>query len=293
VSIQEDVRAFLTTRRAKVTPHEAGLPEFGGKRRVPGLRREEVALLAGVSVDYYVRLERGNLAGVSDQVLDAVAQALRLDDAERAHLHDLARTCSGPVRRSKRAPVSKVRPGILRILEATSLPAYVRNRRMDILAANDLAVALYGGLLERDNLPVNFARFLFLDHRAPELFLDWERVADSAAATLRAEAGRDPYDKNLTDLIGELVTRSDGFRERWGRHNVWHHRSAVKRLRNPVVGDLELTGEALDLPPEGLTVVIYTAERDSPSAEALRLLASWSATGHPHLIDAREMERDD
>lgn len=276
MSIKDDVREFLTTRRAKVTPEQVGLPTFGDKRRVPGLRREEVALLAGVSADYYIRLERGNLAGVSDQVLDALAQALQLDDAERSHLFDLARASTGPVRGSRRAAVSRVRPGALRILESLDTPAYVRNARMDILAANDVAYALYDGVLDSEHLPLNLARFLFLDRRAPELFLDWDDVADAAVAALRSEAGRNPQDKSLTDLVGELATKSDDFRTRWARHNVKHHRSAAKRLRNSLVGDLELSGEALDLPGDGLLIITYTAEPDSPAAEALRFLGNWA-----------------
>jgi transcriptional regulator with XRE-family HTH domain len=277
VSIKDDVREFLTTRRAKVTPERVGLPTFGDKRRVPGLRREEVALLAGVSVDYYVRLERGNLGGVSEQVLDALAMALQLDDAERAHLFDLARASTGPVRGSRRAAVSKVRPGVLRILEAIQTPSYVRNARMDILAANELALALYAGVLDRDHLPLNLARFLFLDQRAPTVFLDWDTVADDSVAALRAEAGRHPHDKSLTDLVGELATRSEEFRTRWARHNVKHHRIAAKRLHSALVGDIELTGEAMDLAGDGLVVITYTAEPDSPAAQALRFLASWTA----------------
>jgi transcriptional regulator with XRE-family HTH domain len=277
VGIKDDVREFLTTRRAKVTPEQAGLPTFGAKRRVPGLRREEVALLAGVSADYYVRLERGNLAGVSEQVLDALARALRLDEAERAHLFDLARASTGPVRGSRRAAVSRVRPGVLRILESLHTPAYVRNARMDILAANNLATALYDGLLDRDKLPLNLARFLLLDQRAPAFFLDWETVADDAVAALRGEAGRNPHDRSLTDLVGELATRSDEFRTRWARHNVKHHRTAPKRLHNSLVGDIELAGEAMELAGDGLVIITYTAEPDSPAAEALRFLASWAA----------------
>jgi transcriptional regulator with XRE-family HTH domain len=277
VGIKDDVREFLTTRRAKVTPEQAGLPTFGAKRRVPGLRREEVALLAGVSADYYVRLERGNLAGVSEQVLDALARALRLDEAERAHLFDLARASTGPVRGSRRAAVSRVRPGVLRILESLHTPAYVRNARMDILAANNLAIALYDGLLGRDKLPLNLARFLLLDQRAPAFFLDWETVADDAVAALRGEAGRNPHDRSLTDLVGELATRSDEFRTRWARHNVKHHRTAPKRLHNSLVGDIELAGEAMELAGDGLVIITYTAEPDSPAAEALRFLASWAA----------------
>ncbi|MEV5964736.1 helix-turn-helix transcriptional regulator [Kribbella sp. NPDC051952] len=276
MATKDDVREFLTSRRAKVTPEQAGLPTFGDKRRVTGLRREEVALLAGVSADYYTRLERGNLAGVSEQVLDALARALRLDDAERAHLFDLARASTGPVRGSRRTAVSKVRPGVLRILESLTTPAYVRNARTDILAANDLAIALYGGILDR--LPLNLARFLFLDQRAPDFFLDWETVADDSVAALRAEAGRNPHDKSLTDLVGELATRSDAFGTRWARHNVKYHRSATKRVHSSLVGDLELTGEAMELTGDGLVIITYTAEPDSPAAEALRFLSSWANT---------------
>ena len=288
VSIKDDVREFLTTRRAKVTPEQAGLPTFGDKRRVPGLRREEVALLAGVSADYYIRLERGNLAGVSEQVLDALARALQLDEAERSHLFDLARASTGPVRGSRRAAVSKVRPGVLRILESLNSPAYVRNARMDILAANNIAFALYDGILDRDKLPLNLARFLFLDQRSPVFFLDWEDVADDAVAALRAEAGRNSHDKSLTELIGELATKSEEFRTRWGRHNVKYHRTAQKRLRSSLAGDLQLDGEAMELAGDGLVIITYTAEPDSSAAEALRFLSSWAAqhaaipTGRPN-----------
>ncbi len=271
------MREFLTTRRANVTPEQAGLPTYGDKRRVPGLRREEVALLAGVSADYYIRLERGNLAGVSEQVLDALARALRLDDAERSHLHDLVRASAGPVRGPRRAAPSKVRPGVLRILESMSGPTYVRNARLDILAANDPALALYDGILDRKHLPMNLARFLFLDDRAPGFFLDWETVADDAVATLRGEGGRNPQDKSLTDLVGELATRSTEFRTRWAQHNVKHHRTASKQLHNSLVGDIDLTGEAMELAGDGLTIITYTAEPGSPAAQALRLLGSWAA----------------
>lgn len=278
--LKNDVREFLTTRRAKVTPEEAGLPTFGGKRRVPGLRREEVALLAGVSADYYIRLERGNLAGVSDQVLDALAQALRLDEAERSHLYNLARASTGPVRGSRRAAVSRIRPGVLRILESLSGPAYVRNHRGDILAANDVALALYDGILDRERLPLNITRFVFLDDRAQTFFLDWDSVADDSVAALRIHAGRNPHDKSLTDLVGELATKSDDFRTRWARHNVKHHRTAAKRLHCSLVGDIELTGEALELTGDGLVLITYTAEPDSPAADALRFLSSWATQQH-------------
>jgi transcriptional regulator with XRE-family HTH domain len=272
--MKDEVREFLTTRRAKVTPEQAGLPTFGDKRRVPGLRREEVALLAGVSADYYIRLERGNLAGVSDQVLEALARALRLDDAERSHLFDLARASIRPVRDSRQAAVSTVRPGVRRILESMEAPSYVRNSRMDILAANDVAVALYDGIL--DELPVNLARFLFFDERAPAFFVEWDDIAESAVAALRAEVGRSPQDRSLSDLVAELGV-SDEFSTRWASHDVTHHRTTTKRLRNSLVGELELTGEAMELTGDGLTIITYTVAPDTQSAEALRFLTSWAA----------------
>lgn len=276
MSIQHDVKEFLTTRRAKITPDLAGLPTFGDKRRVPGLRREEVALLAGVSADYYVRLERGNLRGVSEQVLDALARALQLDEAEREHLFDLARASVGPVRGSRRTSVSHVRPGVLRVLDSMSNPSYVRNERGDILAANSSGFALYDGILDRDKLPVNLARFLFLDARATEFYLDWPLIADDMVAAMRQVAGSNPHDKSMTDLVGELATQSHEFSTRWARHNVRHHRSARKRIHHHLLGDLDVTGEALELPGEGLVIITYTADPDSPTAEAIGFLASWA-----------------
>jgi transcriptional regulator with XRE-family HTH domain len=280
VSNKDDVREFLTTRRARVVPEQVDLPTFGNQRRVPGLRREEVALLAGVSPDYYVRLERGNLAGVSEQVLNALARALRLDDAERAHLFDLARAANGPVRGSRRHAVTKIRPGVLLILESLTGPAYVRNARGDILAANTAAYALYDGILDRDRMPLNLTRFLFLDDRAPTFFVDWDDIADGTVAALRIEAGRTPDDKSLTDLVGELVTKSAAFRTRWAQHNVKHHRTAAKRLHNDLVGDIDLTGESLELPGDNLVIITYTAQPDSPAADALRFLTSWATQHH-------------
>jgi len=277
VNIKDDVREFLTTRRGKVTPEQVGLPTFGEHRRVPGLRREEVALLAGVSADYYTRLERGNLAGVSEQVLEALARALQLDEAERTHLFHLARAAAGPVRRTRRSAVSKIRPGVLRILESIAGPAYVRNARMDILAANEPALALYDGVLDRERLPMNLARYIFLDERAPEFFLDWDTVADDTVASLRIQAGHNPHDKSMTDLVGELATRSEDFRTRWARHNVKFHRTAKKRLHNAVLGDVELDCEVMDLAGDGLVIVCYSAEPDSAAAEALRFISSWAS----------------
>ncbi|GAA4993392.1 helix-turn-helix transcriptional regulator [Actinopolymorpha pittospori] len=261
------------------------MPTFGQKRRVPGLRREEVASLAGVSFDYYARLERGNLSGVSDSVLEALARALQLDEAERQHLFDLARSASAPASRARpsRQAVTQVRQALLSILNGmTGTPAYIRNTRMDVLAANDLCLALYDGVLTRDGLPLNLARFVFLDPYAKAFFLDWDTIARDMVGSLRSQAGRDPSDRGLSDLIGELTTRSDLFARQWARHDVRLHRTARKRLGNRVVGEIELTGDALELPGDKLTTVAYSAEPGSQAEDQLKLLATWSATAHPH-----------
>ncbi|MFG2951436.1 helix-turn-helix transcriptional regulator [Streptomyces adustus] len=279
-----EVREFLSTRRARITPRQAGLPIYGGNRRVPGLRREEVALLAGMSVDYYVRLERGNLSGASDSVLDALAHALQLDEAERAHLYDLARA-STPAGRRPTVTASRVRPTILRLLDSmTDVPAYVRNARFDVLAANALGRALYAPVFDSPLFaqrgPVNTARFLFLDPAGRDFWADWDKGADDSVAFLRSETGRAPHDKALTDLIGELTTKSEEFARRWARHDVKIHRSGVKRLHHPLVGDLALPYEAMELPADpGLRLNFYTPEPDSPERQALGLLASWAGAG--------------
>jgi transcriptional regulator with XRE-family HTH domain len=278
---RNEIRDFLASRRAKITPKQAGLPAYGGRsRRVSGLRREEVALLAGVSVDYYTKLERGNLSGVSDNVLDAIANALQLDEAERAHLSNLARA-STPAGRPRRRPSSQlVRAPVQQILNAMpGAPAYVRNGRRDILAANRLGCALYSELYADPARPVNVARFVFLSPRARSFFLDWATAANDMVAALRAEAGSNPYDRELSDLVGELTTRSEEFAIRWAAQNVRFHRSGLKDIHHPVVGELHLTFEALALPADpGLSLVVYGAEPGSPSEDGLRLLASWAAT---------------
>ncbi len=278
VENRNEIREFLASRRAKIGPEQAGLPVYGGRRRVLGLRREEVALLAGVSVDYYTKLERGNLDGVSDTVLGAVAKALQLDEAERAHLFDLARA------RARRAPgpasEQRVRPTVQQILDAMpGVPAYARNGRRDILAANRLGYALYSELYADHDRPVNVARFVFLNPRAQTFFLDWPTAASDMVAALRTEAGKNPYDRHLSELVGELSTRSDEFATRWASHDVKFHRSGLKDIHHPVVGDLHLTFEALELPADpGLSLVVYGAAPGSSSEDALRLLASWAAT---------------
>jgi transcriptional regulator with XRE-family HTH domain len=280
VDTKSEIREFLTSRRAKITPEQAGLPVYGGSRRVPGLRREEVSLLAGVSVDYYTRLERGNMNGVSESVLEALARALQLDEAERAHLFDLARA-AGPMARTRRRSAPKqVRPSVRRILDAmTDAPALVQNGRLDILAANRLGQALYSELYLDSTRPVNHARFTFLDPRAHDFYPDWDRAANDGVALLRAEAGRNPYDRGLTDLVGELSTGSEEFRVRWAAHNVRFHQTGTKQFHHPVVGDLSLTFEMLELTADpGLNLLAYSAEPGSRSEEALNLLGSWAAT---------------
>lgn len=275
-----DVKDFLSSRRAKITPDQAGLPAYGGNRRVSGLRREEVALLAGVSVDYYNRLERGNLQGVSDSVLDSISRALQLDEAEHAHLFDLARAANTSPTKRRRVSPHAVRPSIQRLLDAiTEAPAWVRNARHDILAANRLGYALYADVFTDTSRPANNARFVFLNEKSKDFFPSWERTADDIVAMLRSEAGTNPYDRDLSDLIGELSTRSETFRTRWAAHNVRFHRTGTKRLHHSVVGDLELSYEAMELVSDpGLTLLAYTAEPNTPSADGLRLLASWAAT---------------
>lgn len=277
--LRADVREFLSTRRARLTPEQAGLPAYGGNRRVKGLRREEVAMLAGVSVDYYVRLERGNLAGASDSVLDALANALQLDEAEREHLFDLARTAP-PGRTRTARPKQVVRPAVQQVLDAfTEAPAWVRNGRHDILAANLLGRALYAPVFDDPRRPVNTTRFAYLNPAAKEFWRDYDQVTHDAAAMLRLEAGRNPHDPELIRLVGELSTQSELFRERWSSRDVKFHRSGTKRLHHPVVGDLDLDYESMDLPSEpGLVLNVYTAPAGSPSADALKLLASWAAT---------------
>jgi len=281
VDASNDIREFLISRRGRITPEQAGLPAYGSNRRVKGLRREEVALLAGISAEYYVRLERGNMRGVSEDVLDGIARALQLDEAERMHLFHLARAVNAtPNRRGRRPTQERVRPVVQRILDSlVGVPAFVRNERLDVLGANRLGEAFYAPLFDEPVRPVNSARFVFLNPRATEFFLDWDTIANDAVGILRAEAGRDPYDKRLSDLIGELSTRSDEFRVRWAAHNVKLHRTGVKRFHHPVVGELTLDFESLDLPGDpGQKLLVYSAEPGSRSQEALDLLASWAST---------------
>ncbi|GAB2580884.1 helix-turn-helix transcriptional regulator [Microlunatus antarcticus] len=278
---RSEVRDFLTSRRARLRPEQVGLTSRGA-RRVPGLRRAEAAQLAGVSIEYYTRLERGNLSGASEAVLDSLARGLRLDESERAYLFDLARSASASTaqRRPARPTVRELRPSIGRLLDAmVGVPAFVRNGRLDVLAINTMGRALYSVAYERPERPVNLARFVFLDPRAHLLHPDWEASAATTVAILRTEAGRDPFDKGLTDLVGELSTRSDDFRRLWAAHDVRLHRFGAKHFRHAEVGDLDLTFDALELPGEpDLTLTAYSAEPGTVAADNLALLASWAAT---------------
>jgi transcriptional regulator with XRE-family HTH domain len=290
--VRKEVREFLSSRRARISPDQAGLPAYGGNRRVAGLRREEVAMLAGVSVDYYVRLERGNLAGASDGVLDAIASTLQLDEAERSYLYDLAKA-SGPARKRTSKAARAVRPAVQQVLDAiTESPAWVRNGRHDIIAANRMGLALYAPVFDDPRRPVNTARFTYLNPRAREFWRDYDQIAKDAAAMLRVEAGRNPHDPELINLVGELSTQSELFRERWASRDVKLHRSGIKRLHHPVVGDLDLNYESMELPSEpGLVLNVYTAPAGSPTADALRLLASWAATHENEFSSSDEASR--
>jgi transcriptional regulator with XRE-family HTH domain len=285
VDNRAEIRDFLAGRRARITPEQAGLLPGGGRRRVPGLRREEVAVLAGVSTDWYTRLEKGHIAGVSEDVLEAVARALQLDEAERTHLFNLARAAK-PTRTPPRRGKARIQPRVQWMLDSmTGSAAFVANGRLDVLATNTLGWALHSPVFDDPRRPANFARFQFLDPRARDYYSDWESAANVTVALLRTEAGRDPHDRDLRELVGELSTVSEEFRTRWAAHDVRIHHNGAKQFRHPVVGTLSLSYHTLDLPTEdhaGLRLTIYTAEPGSPSEDALKLLASWGATSGQH-----------
>jgi hypothetical protein len=276
---REEIIQFLRTRRARIPPERAG---FGtvGHRRVSGLRREEVAVIAGVSVEYYKRIERGALAGVSAVVLSAIASALQLDESEADHLFNLARAASATRKDSPRDSAPPVRPGIQRVLDGfAGSPASVHNERTDLLATNRLGRVLYSEVFDSEIARGNIVRFTFLDPRSQQFYPEWEQTADQLIAVLRGNLGRSPGDRALANLIGELSTRSRAFSTRWAAYNVKYHRSGRKQVSHPIVGALDLDYEAINMASDpGLTIMAYFAEPDSPSAERLALLASWAAT---------------
>ncbi|MGW6504102.1 helix-turn-helix domain-containing protein [Nonomuraea angiospora] len=278
MSRKDEVREFLISRRAHVTPEQAGLPDYGGERRVPGLRREEVAMLAGVSVDYYTQLERGKIRGASESVLNAVARALQLNDVEREHLFDLARSAPAtPAERGRRRAKPSVRPSVQRVLDHLAVPALVLNAQQDLIAANLMGRALFAQHFEAGQ--PNLARFVFLDPRARDFYADWPLARSMTAAMLRLEAGRDPLNKDLTALIGELSTRSPQFRTDWAEQDVHEHRTGQKVYRHPEVGEIDVTFDVFEMPGEpGLSICTFSVEEGSPSADRFALLASWAAT---------------
>ncbi|OZE37554.1 MULTISPECIES: helix-turn-helix transcriptional regulator [unclassified Rhodococcus (in: high G+C Gram-positive bacteria)] len=281
-----EVREFLMTRRAKVSPEDAGITG-GGNRRVAGLRRSEVAALAGLSVEYYARIERGAIGGASSSVLDALSRALRLDDTEHAHLLDLARAADGvptsgrPRRKTVRAAAPRI--SLQWALDSiTDGVAFVRNQRQDLLATNNLGKAFYAPIIGDGGRVPNLARFQFLDPVSREFYPDWDAFAQMCVSIMRAEAGRDPHDKGLQDLVGELSTRDETFRTLWGAHNVRSHGAGKKRFNHPIVGEVHLAYEELVITADpGSILMVYTAEPGSPSAERLHLLGSWAAEHIP------------
>ncbi|WP_030149119.1 helix-turn-helix domain-containing protein [Mycetocola saprophilus] len=276
-----EIKTFLASRRARITPEETGVPTFGGVRRVPGLRREEVAFLAGVSVDYYARIERGHTSGVSPEVLDAIADALRLDEAEREHLFDLVQATRpvGPGARSARRaiPTTRVSLNLQLVLDAIAVPAFVQNLRGDHVAANAIGRALYGDPSDEPGAPFNYARFVFLNPRAPAFYRDLDRMKRNNVALLRQAVGRAPEDPGLQALVGELSTRSVEFADLWASHDVLRYRSGSKRYHHALVGDVEFGYESFEVTgASDLLMLVYTVEPDSPTAQAMQLLANWS-----------------
>lgn len=286
MDLRADIRDFLVTRRARLTPEQVGLPNTG-RRRVPGLRREEVAVLAGVSPEWYTRLEKGHISGVSEDVLDAVARALRLSDIECEHLFNLARSAK-PVRTPRRRNGPVVPESLQRVLDSmTTAAAFVRTGRLDIVGTNALARALYSPVLDDPRHRGNLARFDFLDRRAADFYPNYDAALSVAVALLRTESGRNPRDPELINLVGELATRSEAFRARWGAHDVRSHRGGVKEFNHPAVGYLELTYDSMELvAAPGLTLTAYTAEPHTLSADNLGLLASWAASRELPGVDA-------
>lgn len=276
---RHEVQQFLTTLRARLTPEKAGVSVFGGERRVPGLRREEVAQLAGVSTAYYTRMERGDLSGVSESVLFALTRALQLDEAETTHLFDLARAATGPRRAPRTKPEPRLSPRMAQLLDNMGeVPAIAMNRLGTPVGSNAVGRALFPHLFPQAAAPLNHARYLFLDIRSQEFYPDWETSARQSVSALRLLAGQDPSDRALMGLVGELATRNEDFRTWWGGHTVRTHTTGTKRINHPVVGELTVGYDVLAVPATpGLRVTTYLPAPGSSSADALAMLRSWIA----------------
>lgn len=276
MAIKDELHHFLLNRRARITPEMAGIPVYGEKRRVKGLRREEVALLAGISVEYYKRLERGKIGDISEGVFAGLVHALQLDSDEQAYLRSLilATQQTGAQIASSAKPQNFVRPAIPQMLEAMTYPAYLRNNRFDILAVNDAARALYSPVFEFSSGTVpNIARFLFLSPEAPKFFKDYEDTTDRFAGVLRAEVGKNLRDAELIKLVEELKVKSNLFAQKWDAYDVTDHCSGPKTLNHPLIGEITLNYEAFDLPTDpGQRINVYTCEAGSAEARALELL---------------------
>jgi transcriptional regulator with XRE-family HTH domain len=273
-----EISSFLSSRRARLTPEQAGVPLFSGARRVPGLRREEVAQLAGVSVDYYARLERGKVSGASREVLESIARALQLDEDERSHLFALVQVTQHRAPRRKPSNRTQVRPGIQRVLDSIDAPAFVQNARLDRLASNRLGRGLYSLPGDGSGDHYNYARYLFLDPRAQQFHRDFAAAKHNVVALLHAATAEDPYDKELIEIIGTLSTQNEEFRSLWASHDVFRYRSGAKLLTHSTLGDLEFGYESFELSSDpGLVMLIYTIEPGSPTADAMNILASWTA----------------
>jgi transcriptional regulator with XRE-family HTH domain len=274
---REELTEFLKSRRARVQPEDLGLKVYGARRRVPGLRREELAQAAGVSADYYVRLEQGRTDNVSQEILDAVADVLSLSEDERKHLALLAKPARRKVKR--RTTTQRIRPGVQALLDSmTDVPAFVLGRRMDVLGWNQLAAALiadFGSLEPKDR---NIPRLVFLDPATRDFYPDWDAVADETVGYLRTYAGRYPDDPELAELVGELSIHSPEFRQHWARHDVKDKTFGTKAQYHHLVGEIIVQYETLQPPGEpDQLMVTYTVEPGSTSEQNLRLLASWTA----------------
>jgi transcriptional regulator with XRE-family HTH domain len=280
---RHEVQEFLTALRGRISPETAGLTTFGGERRVPGLRREEVAQLAGVSTAYYTRMERGDLGGVSESVLYALVNALQLNDAESEHLFDLARSATGTRRPSRAKPIARLSPQLAKLIETMrDVPVVALSKLGDPLGSNPLGRALFPHLFPADAQPLNTARYLFLDPRSHSFYPDWDTVARESVSAMRLLAGHDPSDRQLAALVGELATRSTEFRTWWGSHTVRTHSTGTKRLNHPIVGDMTLSYQTLTIQSApNVRLATYLADVGTPSADALDLLRSWAATPIP------------